>query len=250
MKMKEISEFLVDSIEGVDFCLYERDGNLFVEVSRKEMSRTAAILKTKYGKVALFDDIAGNLGLLSDCVIIKQMVSGSTLLDMGGVPVPAIEKHLVDMVADAVRLSMDEVLVQRSYQRAFEVYEINKTRLLRYAGRRNQTVQVQRLISNLDTHRINLISRLQEAISLQPIEKAWLFGSFARGEERIDSDIDLLVEFKASDHVSVFGHTKAALNIGDIVGRDIDLVTDGTLLPSIEAYVNKDKYIIYERAHT
>ena len=28
----------------------------------------------------------------------------------------------------------------------------------------------------------------------QPVLKAWLFGSFARGEERPDSDVDILFE--------------------------------------------------------
>ncbi len=29
----------------------------------------------------------------------------------------------------------------------------------------------------------------------QPVVKAWLFGSFARGEETPESDVDILVEF-------------------------------------------------------
>ena len=27
----------------------------------------------------------------------------------------------------------------------------------------------------------------------QPVEKAWVFGSFSRGEERADSDIDIMI---------------------------------------------------------
>ena len=34
----------------------------------------------------------------------------------------------------------------------------------------------------------------------QPVLKAWLFGSFSRGEEREDSDVDLLILPDKSQH--------------------------------------------------
>ena len=34
---------------------------------------------------------------------------------------------------------------------------------------------------------------IAEYFKTQPVLKAWLFGSFARGEEREDSDVDILV---------------------------------------------------------
>ena len=39
----------------------------------------------------------------------------------------------------------------------------------------------------------NVIQTIREYFATQPIEKAWLFGSYARGEERADSDVDILV---------------------------------------------------------
>ncbi|MFS6555564.1 nucleotidyltransferase domain-containing protein, partial [Parabacteroides distasonis] len=38
-----------------------------------------------------------------------------------------------------------------------------------------------------------IINKLRGFFSLQPIEKAWVFGSCSRGEETKDSDIDILV---------------------------------------------------------
>ncbi|MBQ1797713.1 MAG: nucleotidyltransferase domain-containing protein, partial [Prevotella sp.] len=43
---------------------------------------------------------------------------------------------------------------------------------------------------------------IAEYFKTQPVLKAWLFGSFARGEERPDSDVDLLVEFDKNARVS------------------------------------------------
>ena len=41
----------------------------------------------------------------------------------------------------------------------------------------------------------SLLNKLKDFFSTQPVEKVWLFGSFARGEESAESDVDLLVEF-------------------------------------------------------
>ena len=38
-----------------------------------------------------------------------------------------------------------------------------------------------------------MIKIIAEYFKTQPVMKAWLFGSFARGEEHPDSDVDLLV---------------------------------------------------------
>ena len=48
-----------------------------------------------------------------------------------------------------------------------------------------------------------MIQTIQEYFATQPIKKAWLFGSYARGEEQEDSDIDLLVVFDEKEHVSL-----------------------------------------------
>ena len=38
----------------------------------------------------------------------------------------------------------------------------------------------------------------------QPVLKVWLFGSFSRGEERENSDVDLLILPDKSQHFSLF----------------------------------------------
>lgn len=39
----------------------------------------------------------------------------------------------------------------------------------------------------------SIINKVREFFKTKPIEKAWLFGSFSRGEEGPDSDVDILV---------------------------------------------------------
>jgi predicted nucleotidyltransferase len=78
--------------------------------------------------------------------------------------------------------------------------------------------------------------------------KAWLFGSFARGEETSKSDVDLLVEFDKNARVSLMKHAGMIVDLERKLRRPVDLVTDGTLLPFAVESANRDKILIYERA--
>ena len=40
-----------------------------------------------------------------------------------------------------------------------------------------------------------MIKTIQDYFKTQPVLKAWLFGSYARGEETPNSDVDILVVF-------------------------------------------------------
>ena len=92
-----------------------------------------------------------------------------------------------------------------------------------------------------------MIQTIRDFFAAQPIEKAWLFGSYARGEEQEDSDVDLLVIFDEKEHVSLLTHIKIQYDLEDRLGKKVDLVTDGTLLPFAEETANRDKKLIYER---
>ncbi len=48
-----------------------------------------------------------------------------------------------------------------------------------------------------------MILQIQKCLSEQPVNNAWLFGSYSRGEETTNSDIDLLVEYTDSDSSSL-----------------------------------------------
>ena len=83
----------------------------------------------------------------------------------------------------------------------------------------------------------------------QPIVKAWLFGSFARGEETPLSDVDLLVVYDDKVRVSLLKHSAMINDLEDLLDRPVDLVEDGTLLPFAVESANRDKKLIYERAY-
>jgi len=84
----------------------------------------------------------------------------------------------------------------------------------------------------------------------QPVLKAWLFGSFARGEETPLSDVDILVEFDHGRPIGLLRYAGMWREIEDLIGRKVDLVEDGTLMPFAAESANRDKQLIYERTAT
>ena len=81
----------------------------------------------------------------------------------------------------------------------------------------------------------------------QPVLKAWLFGSFARGEETPESDVDILFVPDMSGHFSLFTLGGMYMDLKDLLGREIDLVPEGSLLPFAQETAEQDKTLIYER---
>ncbi len=95
-----------------------------------------------------------------------------------------------------------------------------------------------------------LVQTIQAYFATQPVLRAWLFGSYARGEQTPDSDVDILVVFdqKNGKRVSLLKHIGIALGLEDLIGKKVDLITEGTLLPFAQETAEKDKVLIYERA--
>ena len=82
----------------------------------------------------------------------------------------------------------------------------------------------------------------------QPVLKAWLFGSYARGEGKPWSDVDILVVYDRCQPIGLMKIAGMKVDLEDMLGSQVDLVEEGTLRPWAVESVNKDKKLIYERA--
>ncbi len=94
-----------------------------------------------------------------------------------------------------------------------------------------------------------MTKQIAEYFKTQPVLKAWLFGSFARGEENAKSDVDILFEPDMSQNFSLFTLGGMYMDLKDMLGREVDLVPEGSLLPFATESANRDKILIYERSH-
>ena len=91
------------------------------------------------------------------------------------------------------------------------------------------------------------IKTLQNYFVTRPVTKAWLFGSYSRGTQNDDSDIDIMISLDKSQPVGM-EFFAMYVELSELLGREVDLVTDDTLLPWTVENINKDKKLIYERA--
>ena len=90
---------------------------------------------------------------------------------------------------------------------------------------------------------------IAEYLKTQPVLKAWLFGSYSRGEERADSDVDILIQYDRTQPIGLLKISKMHLALQQLLGKDVDMVDEETLFPWVEESANRDKELIYERTN-
>ena len=100
----------------------------------------------------------------------------------------------------------------------------------------------------MSTEITNMIPKMKRFFATQPVKRAYLFGSFSRGEETPDSDVDILVDLDKTKPVGLFQYVNMKLDLQDLLNREVDLVENGELLPFAQESADRDKLLIYERA--
>jgi len=71
------------------------------------------------------------------------------------------------------------------------------------------------------------------------------FGSAVRGDMRPDSDLDLLVEFQPDANVDLVDYAALMLELSQLLGRPVDLVSKKGLRPLIRASVLQEARLLY-----
>lgn len=86
---------------------------------------------------------------------------------------------------------------------------------------------------------------------LLPYGVKWIgvFGSFARGEDTADSDIDILVDFDEPRKrpLGLFTWVRLEREISERLGRKIDMVSNQGLNKYIRPYVEPELITLYEK---
>ena len=78
------------------------------------------------------------------------------------------------------------------------------------------------------------------------VKELSIFGSRARGDNREDSDYDLLVEFQPSARIGLIEYSRMQIDLSDLLGRKVDLVPKNGLKPLIKERVLAEAEPIYE----
>lgn len=87
-----------------------------------------------------------------------------------------------------------------------------------------------------------IISRLKE---MRPT-KIGIFGSYARNENKPESDIDILLFLEPTAKISLLKLIEVEQELTDSLGIRVDLITERSLNPLIRSFIEKDLKIIFE----
>ncbi len=75
------------------------------------------------------------------------------------------------------------------------------------------------------------------------VKRIGVFGSFVRGEEKEDSDIDIIVEFE-EEKKNFDNFINLAFYLEELLGRKVDLLTPESISQYMKPYVERE--IVYE----
>ena len=103
-------------------------------------------------------------------------------------------------------------------------------------------------MKDMNTVDQTMADKLSAFFRTQPtVDKAWLFGSCARGEATPESDVDVLVRFQGNARVTLFSYASMQYKMEQLLNKRVDLVEDGRLKDFARESAEADKVLIYER---
>ncbi len=168
-----------------------------------------------------------------DVAILSKMERGERKLN----------KEVVLKLADIYHHDPDELVIMYLSEKI--LYEIGDEELA-LKGLLAAEGEVRYRARPKELSREEVISRFKEYFESQPkVLKAWLFGSFVRGEMNRDSDIDVMVRFDKSMTITFFDLAEVTEELEKIAHRKIDLVEEGMLSPFALKTATNDLLEIY-----
>ena len=91
--------------------------------------------------------------------------------------------------------------------------------------------------------RDEVIARLKQAepaLRARGILHAALFGSVARGEDRPDSDIDIMIEVDPDFHITIYDYVGLKEYVSDLFESPVDVVSRNGLKPYVRPSVTAE----------
>ncbi len=88
--------------------------------------------------------------------------------------------------------------------------------------------------------------KIEELCRKNRVRELSLFGSRARGDNRPNSDYDLLVEFFPNARIGLIEYCRLRLDLAKLLRKKVDLVSKKGLREHVRENVTGDAKVIYE----
>lgn len=88
-----------------------------------------------------------------------------------------------------------------------------------------------------------IFEKIARLLKNQGVRKAAVFGSYVRGEEKPESDIDIIVEF--SGRKSLLELVRIERELSEVLGTKVDLLTEKSISPYLIDTIKKEMKVIY-----
>jgi predicted nucleotidyltransferase len=92
----------------------------------------------------------------------------------------------------------------------------------------------------------NKLETIKAYFRTKPVLKAYLFGSFVRGQADKKSDIDILVDLDYSQRIGL-GFIQMQIDLEEMLKTKVDLVSSYSLSKYIKPIIDNEKVLIYAR---
>lgn len=89
----------------------------------------------------------------------------------------------------------------------------------------------------------DIFEKITQQLKDEGARRIAIFGSYARGEEGLKSDIDIIVEF--SDRKSLLELVRIERELSEAVGIKVDLLTEKSISPYLIDTIRREMEIIY-----
>lgn len=90
---------------------------------------------------------------------------------------------------------------------------------------------------------LDIKKRIAPILKRHAVKKASIFGSFARGEAKSRSDVDLLIEYKTEEK-SLFDLVNLKTELEEVLGRKVDIVTFNSIYWRLRDQILSEQVVI------